>query len=828
MAEGKNKDSQFDRRTAANKEKGRGKGKEKQREHSRKRASQKNKRNRHQMKSKIERANFRQKVEKKTEHHKRNNNTPRKKPNERSRRRKRNDSLKSKVTRDVRGKKNLDDFLVEDEETIFEQEAKVADQKLEDSFEKKQEDVLEGGQELEQRIQRERPRENSIDQEISGVDEELDFNDIVDSAFDDSEIQSETQEDEPIFIAGDNDAASVDDLGAEEDVDLEEEFADVGLNDDLSELDSTMLGAGEGSEGVFEDPFKDVEYQENDLLPDQEEVLETAEVAQEKIEKIDQQNSQQVTASSPLESAADQQSQVVPTENNQKTPLAEVVKTDVQEVKENTEKKKSYLEVLQEEAKKFEEMQANKEHLGNDPDGVFAEATERNQKSDDDENEDADSKEIEDSVDGQVDHSDIFGEYQPQMNVEGNMMAADGASDMNRSETVGKDDLFNRDQTYAKEAGDVHQSGDLFAGKSEVEKSSENLNTEEVSDLKFLKGIPGEGIDEKVSEVIIDGARNQGREQINDLLDRAAVNKVSQPSSFMGEVKKILAQSGFGFGSLKGFCAIVLIVGFLGLGYWYDVHGKTWRWIQSFGGGSPIVDNSGEPKQIKFLWAVDSGYQFSGQLFGTAPVPAAVETGVQFSEPTKIDNSIVGNAVKAGSQFAVVDNVSSEQMFANYINHVGLMRNLYKTDLQQLLDTEANRIKALDQYLLQLKNAYQKGLDLREEVVARIEVARGEFDTTTAAKKTKEEAFFAKLKAYDGQAADREFKEFLVLRRKQDDYRAEFNAFKKIDEEFGIILVRLDRRIKSIELNYSALVNGVRVADIKGDNLDLIYQPTDL
>ncbi len=221
-------------------------------------------------------------------------------------------------------------------------------------------------------------------------------------------------------------------------------------------------------------------------------------------------------------------------------------------------------------------------------------------------------------------------------------------------------------------------------------------------------------------------------------------------------------------------------------------------------------------------WPIDGSYRFAGDLYGEAPLPYTVGAGYIFGDPIDLEGVPRHSGVKVGLIFGETAEVRESQRFAYYVEYVGQLRNIYLTDLDQLLDNSRNREQTFEDYRKQLSEMNQRGLALAEEVNVKLSEIKEEFDAVTAAKQEAEEEFFANLESFQGQQSDEALKVFMDLRKQQVDLRAEFNALTRVAEEYEKVLIRIDRRLQALDLNRDALIKGVKVTPIPGSNLDFI------
>ncbi len=524
---------------------------------------------------------------------------------------------------------------------------------------------------------------------------------------------------------------------------------------------------------------------------------------------------------------------------------------------EKPEKKKSYLDILQEEAKKFEKIEKQKaagkkvdeaeqpdvsddwlNFLNGDyelqkpdepVDGVLADATDRNRAQQDEvfeqESVEADIfSEQKDSTDTPREVSEaqknplVFGS-------EGKVIDTPSAQKKVEGFHDGKRDELLKSEKGVDIGGGMGKESELFGGgKKEIESASEDVAGEESK----VVGQPSEVISAVNSEKVLDDAIDQGRSQINQVLEDPTLNERSKNTGddFMSELKSILKDVGFSFGAVKGFCSLGLIIVVLGGGFYFDLHTKIWDGVNRLAGLVSEGVGSGQQGEgeleVAAGWMVNSGEIAGIELLGDPPLPFTVESGLYFGDPVVFGELPRHMGVTTSLIVGETAPVAESDRFAYMVDVAGQLRNFYNTDLKEFLDNEQDRAGALDDFNQRLINLRAVGGELFEEIQVRMEEVQAEFEVITDEKQAKEEEYFAYLKEFDGVNADRSLREFIDLRVKQEVLRTEYNALKNLGEDYEIILARVDARLDSIVLNRGALIQGVTVTPVTGDNLELI------
>ena len=166
-----------------------------------------------------------------------------------------------------------------------------------------------------------------------------------------------------------------------------------------------------------------------------------------------------------------------------------------------------------------------------------------------------------------------------------------------------------------------------------------------------------------------------------------------------------------------------------------------------------------------------------------------------------------------------IDISSSIQSDAKLLSQI---KNTLDTKLSSYLNQSASRADSLDGYVRLLKELEELARSRSLELQSQINFLNANFQAQEDSIEISEEAFFNNLDAFDGQNADQQLNEFIVLGQQQTEVRAKIGAYEGIKRYYDFFLPNLDRRIRAIEANRDALIAGVTVTEIEGMTLELI------
>lgn len=161
---------------------------------------------------------------------------------------------------------------------------------------------------------------------------------------------------------------------------------------------------------------------------------------------------------------------------------------------------------------------------------------------------------------------------------------------------------------------------------------------------------------------------------------------------------------------------------------------------------------------------------------------------------------------------------------SSYMATLLKLQNAFATDIHQLLDNAKDREEALNVHLNELREVYTDALDVQRQINEEKDKLKVQFNEITTQKDVLEKDFFVSLDKLEGNKSNDLLNSFIESSKRQIELKAEYNALNKVADLFTTALGNMDARIKDIELNKKALIQGVQVVDIKGSDLDLIIQ----
>lgn len=162
--------------------------------------------------------------------------------------------------------------------------------------------------------------------------------------------------------------------------------------------------------------------------------------------------------------------------------------------------------------------------------------------------------------------------------------------------------------------------------------------------------------------------------------------------------------------------------------------------------------------------------------------------------------------------------------FVVYVNNLEKLQNLYKIDIYAMLDQTPQRDQALFVYLDELRQIREESLLIEQRIHLNQDDLRISYESLGPDKIKYEKDFFASLEVLQGEKGDFLLKGFIDIAQKQIALKARINALQQLGLYYKNALLLLDKRIEAIDRNREALIQGIKVVDIPGANVDIIIR----
>lgn len=166
----------------------------------------------------------------------------------------------------------------------------------------------------------------------------------------------------------------------------------------------------------------------------------------------------------------------------------------------------------------------------------------------------------------------------------------------------------------------------------------------------------------------------------------------------------------------------------------------------------------------------------------------------------------------------------------DYVAHFELLRkmeNAFRTDVYALLNQSTDRQATFDAHVAELADLIAQGEAAVASLDQEMDYLSAEYEVAVLERDALEEQFFANVDILHGEAAQSSMQSFIEYSKQATELKAEFNARSVVRDFFVNDLSYLRPRYNDIVSNEAALLEGVRVFDVPGSDIDAI-QPLEI
>jgi hypothetical protein len=283
-----------------------------------------------------------------------------------------------------------------------------------------------------------------------------------------------------------------------------------------------------------------------------------------------------------------------------------------------------------------------------------------------------------------------------------------------------------------------------------------------------------------------------------------------------------------------GGCAVFAILGGL---FFFNLPQRAFDAVKNFFVGAPASQQQqtqeGEVVIPKEVTGVTEGVESSilaGENRATSKeqLEQGTETAILTGEDVpkeRISTSAVSTAMMIGKKG---EQELQQDRIASYMNVLTRLQNAFKTDIDELLSKADDREVVLEKHIKELEDVLQEAIETQNLINERKDEIKVEYNQVSTLKDQYEKDFFNAMDKLEGTEANSILIEFIDASKRYTALKAEYSALDKTSKLFDTAVKNMDARIKDIEYNRSALIKGVKVVDIKGSDLNLIIDETEL
>lgn len=170
------------------------------------------------------------------------------------------------------------------------------------------------------------------------------------------------------------------------------------------------------------------------------------------------------------------------------------------------------------------------------------------------------------------------------------------------------------------------------------------------------------------------------------------------------------------------------------------------------------------------------------------------------------------------------DVVDKSNLFILYVEDLQNLENLYRVDVYAMLDSVTDREKKLSEYSEQLKATSKKSEENMAALQTEIDNLKISYNSLNPDRANFEKDFFAALDRLGGEKADFLLKSYVDVSQKQVALKAHLAGLQKLLTYYVNAIKLFKLRIEAIDKNHAALIQGIRVIDVPGSNIDFIIK----
>ena len=182
-------------------------------------------------------------------------------------------------------------------------------------------------------------------------------------------------------------------------------------------------------------------------------------------------------------------------------------------------------------------------------------------------------------------------------------------------------------------------------------------------------------------------------------------------------------------------------------------------------------------------------------------------------------NTTIDAGVQSGS---LLGTQGAETVYQAHVLEFETLWELYKTDVNAMLDQSENRAQRFDLHLEDFEIALLEVQERQLELSTAVLAFRGELERLETEKAARETEFFDHLNALDAKASEDSLSDFKGLSALSSSVRADLSAYEKLLSLYEELIPFAQARLLDLQLNEQALVQGIKIYDVPDSDLNLI------
>ncbi len=173
--------------------------------------------------------------------------------------------------------------------------------------------------------------------------------------------------------------------------------------------------------------------------------------------------------------------------------------------------------------------------------------------------------------------------------------------------------------------------------------------------------------------------------------------------------------------------------------------------------------------------------------------------------------------------FGFSDEIKGER-FIQYLDILRRMQNIFQVDVYELMNLSLDRRRAINNHISLMERLLDKAELMVYEIDEKMEALEKEFSVFAENRNFYESSFFDSVESLQGEKSYEELELFIEFSQEASSIKARFNAYQFVRKMLVNSVNALDPRLRDITVNKEALIQGVRVFDVPGSDIEAIIR----